>query len=786
MIRNNFKIAWRNLLKSKGYATINIIGLAIGMAAVLMIAIWVQNQSQFDNFYSNKDNLYRVWNKYEDVGQIGMSNITSGPASVTLKAEYPEVEHAARVYWNVDRLLSFDENKIKSKGTEVDPSFMEMFDFKLLKGNRSQVLSGPQNIILTESLSKKIFGDTDPLNKTLILDNKEPYQVSGIIADLPSNTDFDFNYLIPLTKADNYSPNWNTSTFMTYIQLKDGTDVDAFNKKLKNIIAKKTNNELKGSLFLYPLSKMHLYSKFEQGVPVGGKIDQVKLVAGLGFLILLIACINFVNLSTARSQKRAKEVAVRKVVGAQRSSLIAQFLTESVLLSFIAGILSIGLTFLALPFFNKILDKPLVFSITDPMIWVSLVGFILLTGVFAGLYPAFVLSSFKPIRSLKVFGKSKKLALNFREVLVVFQFGIALILIIATLIVRSQIEYAGKRDIGYSPSQLIEIPMEGDMTKNYKVIKSELINKNIAHAVTRTGWSITRNASNSSGNFSWEGATPEQGKKIVFNIGKAESDFVKTLGLKVLEGRDIDFERLASDSLSVLVNEAAIKEMKLKNPIGSILKWGSNTFTIVGVINDYINDSPYSPVTPLLIYPAKEWMLNMVVRTNPSLSIEHNLKQMEEILKKFNPAYPFEYKFVDQQFAIKFKEQQQTAQLALIFSGLAIFISCLGLFGLASYIAELRTKEIGIRKVLGASVTGITAMLSRDFVKLVLIAILLASPIAWWTMNKWLEDFSYRIEIQWWIFAVAGIAALTIAILTVSTQAIRAANTNPVKTLRDE
>jgi putative ABC transport system permease protein len=786
MIRNNFKIAWRNLLKSKGYATINIIGLAIGMAAVLMIAIWIQNQSQFDNFYSNKDNLYRVWNKYEDVGQIGMSNITSGPASVTLKAEYPEVEHAARVYWNVDRLLSFDENKIKSKGTEVDPSFMEMFDFKLLKGNRSQVLSGPQNIILTESLSKKIFGDTDPLNKTLILDNKEPYQVSGIIADLPSNTDFDFNYLIPLTKADNYSPNWNTSTFMTYIQLKDGTDVDAFNKKLKNIIAKKTNNELKGSLFLYPLSKMHLYSKFEQGVPVGGKIDQVKLVAGLGFLILLIACINFVNLSTARSQKRAKEVAVRKVVGAQRSSLITQFLTESVLLSIIAGMLSIGLTFLALPFFNKILDKPLIFSITDPMIWISLVVFILLTGVFAGLYPAFVLSSFKPIKSLKVFGKSKKLALNFREVLVVFQFGIALILIIATLIVRNQIEYAGKRDIGYSPSQLIEIPMEGDMTKNYEVIKSELINKNIAHAVTRTGWSITRNASNSSGNFSWEGATPEQGKKIVFNIGKAESDFVKTLGLKVLEGRDIDFERLASDSLSVLVNEAAIKEMKLKNPIGSILKWGSNTFTIVGVINDYINDSPYSPVTPLLIYPAKEWMLNMVVRTNPSLPIEHNLKQMEEILKKFNPAYPFEYKFVDQQFAIKFKEQQQTAQLALIFSGLAIFISCLGLFGLASYIAELRTKEIGIRKVLGASVTGITAMLSRDFVKLVLIAILLASPIAWWIMNKWLEDFSYRIEIQWWIFAVAGIAALTIAILTVSTQAIRAANTNPIKTLRDE
>jgi len=465
MIQNYIKIAWRNLLKSKGYATINIIGLAIGMAAVLLIGIWIQNQSQFDNFYSNKDNLYRLWNKYDEEGEINLLNITAGTASSTLKAEYPEVEHAARMYWSTDRLLSFDNKKIKSKGNEVDPNFIEMFDFKLLKGNRNEVLNGPNNIILTERLSKKIFGDADPLNKTITLDNKEPYQVTGVIADLPSNTDFDFTYLIPLINASSQSPTWNINTFMTYIQLKNGTNVDAFNKKLVNIIAKKTNNEQKGSLFLYPVSKMHLYSKFEQGIPVGGKITQVKLVAGLGFLILVIACINFINLSTARSQKRAKEVAVRKVVGAQRSSLIIQFLTESVLLSCIAGILAIGLTSISLPLFNKVLDKPLVFSITDPMIWVSLLGFILFTGILAGLYPAFVLSSFKPAKSLKVSGKSQRFAFNFREVLVVFQFGVALILIIATLIVNKQIEYAGKRDVGYSPSQLIEIPMEGDMTK---------------------------------------------------------------------------------------------------------------------------------------------------------------------------------------------------------------------------------------------------------------------------------------------------------------------------------
>ncbi|AIM35955.1 hypothetical protein KO02_04060 [Sphingobacterium sp. ML3W] len=783
---NYIKFAWRNLWKNKGYATINITGLAIGMTAVLLIGIWVQNQFQFDNFYSNKDNLYRLWNKYEDEGEIGLQNITSGKASPALIAEYPEVEHTARMYWDTDRLLSFGDKKIKSKGTEVDASFIQMFDFKFLKGNRNQALGDPKNIVLTKSLAENIFGDTDPLDKTLILDNKEPYKVTGIIADLPSNTDFNFTYLIPLSKADSYSPNWNTNTFLTYIQLKDGTDVTAFNKKLVNIIANKTSNELKGSLFLYPVSKMHLYSKFEQGIPVGGKIDQVKLVAGIGLLILLIACINFINLSTDRSQKRAKEVAVRKVVGAQRSSLITQFLMESVLLSFISGILALALTTLVLPLFNKILDKPLEFSLADPMIWACLIGFILLTGALAGLYPAFVLSSFKPIKSLKVFGNSKKFNLNFREILVIFQFGIAIVLIIATLIIRKQVEYAGKRDVGYSASQLIEIPMEGDMNDNYEVLKSELINKGIAQAVTRTGWSITNNASSASGSFSWEGSTPEQGEKIVFNISKAESDFVKTLELKLLEGRDIDYERLAADSASVLVNETAIKEMKLKNPIGSYFKWGNKTFTIVGVVNDYISGSPYSPVTPLLIYPTKQWLFNMVVRTNVSSSMEQNLKQMEQLLKKFNPAYPFEYKFVDQQFAAKFKEQQQTAQLAFIFSSLAIFISCLGLFGLASYITELRTKEIGIRKVLGASVSGITGMLSKDFIKLVLIAILIASPIAWWAMYKWLQDFPYRIDMQWSVFVLAGLAALTLAIVTISMQSIKAALSNPVKSLRDE
>jgi len=713
MLKNYIKIAWRNLWKNKGYSAINIIGLSIGMTAVLIIGIWIQNQFQFENFYSNNTSLYKLWNKYEDEGKIKLQQVTSGLASPALEAEYPEVEHAARIYWSSNRLLSFDEKKIKSKGNEVDPAFIQMFDFKILRGNNNNALGDNKSIVLTESLARNIFGDVDPLDKIVMLDDKEPCKVTAVIADLPSNTNFDFTYLIPLAQPENYSPNWTSNSFYTFVQLKKGVDIEAFNEKLIGFITKKTNNISKGSLFLYPLSKMHLYSKFEQGIPVGGKIDQVKLIGGIGLLILLIACINFINLSTARSQKRAKEVAVRKVVGAQRFNLIAQFLTESVLLALISGLIAIGMAIGILPLFNKILDRPLSFSLTDPIIWISLAGFTFFTGTLAGLYPAFVLSAFKPVKTLKPISHSKKFVLNFRELLVIFQFGIAIILIIATMIVRQQINYAAQRDIGYNSSQLIEIPMEGNMEKNYEAIKSELIS-------------------------------------------------------------------------AILLNEAAIREMNLKNPVGNYLKWGDKTYTIVGVINDHISGSPYNPVSPLLISANKNWLFNMVIRVNVTSSFSDQLNQIEKTLKKFNPAYPFEYKFVDQQFASKFGDQQQTAKLAFIFSLLAISISCLGLFGLASYMAELKTKEIGIRKVLGASVSGITAMLSRDFVKLVVIAILIASPIAWWAMNKWLQDFSYRIEIQWWTFSLAGASAILIALITVSSQAIRAASSNPVKALRDE
>lgn len=771
--------------KTKGLSAINIIGLSVGMAAVLLIGLWVQHQFLFDNFYPNKEHIYKLMNQTEKDGEFNTHDITMGPAAKTLKEDYPEVEYAARYYWSGEELFQYGNKRIKSTGNEVDPDFVKIFDFGLVQGSSDKMLDKPNNIVLTESLAKSLFGNENPLDKTVKMGENELYTVTAVIRDLPSYSDFDFTFLIPL-KPSGFDELWRTMNYYTFVSLKENTDVSGFNKKIEPMIQKHEPILQWTKVFLYPVSKMHLYSRFENGVVAGGKIEQVRLVAGIGLLILLIACVNFINLSTARSQKRAKEVGVRKVIGARKGNLIGQFLTESILLSIISGILAVGLAFLVLPYFNKVLDYPFAFDWGNLLIWIGLFVFILFTGLFAGSYPAFVLSAFQPIKTLKGLVKNGKNRFGLREVLVIFQFGIAVVLIVATIVVHSQIKFAGEREIGYDTSQLIEIPVEGAMEKNFDALKNELISSGAAKAVARTGWTITHDASSTGGNISWPGATQEQVENMSFNLARSESDFIETLGLTLIAGRDLDYARFAADSTAVLLNEAAVKEMKLENPVGQVLKWGDDPRTIVGVFNNYISDSPFGDISPMMIMASKNWMLNMVIRTNDHQSIQNNLQQIETIVKKFNPEYPFTYSFVDQNFAKKFKDQKQTASLALLFSLLAIVISCLGLFGLASYIAETRTKEIGVRKVLGASVLGISSMLSKDFVKLVLFAILIATPVAWWAMNKWLNDFAYRIDLKWPVFALAGGLAIVIALLTVSTQAIKAAMANPVESLRDE
>lgn len=788
MIKNNLKIAWRNLLKNKGYTIINIIGLATGIAAVLLIAIWIQNQFLYDSFYTNKENIYKLWNRTDYQGNINVGSITMAPAAEALKREYPEVEHSARLYWATESLISFGDVNIKSKGNEVDPDFLKIFNFPVLQGISDDMLSRPNNIVLTKSLSESLFGKENALNKTVTFGSGESYKVSGVVEDQPSYSSLNFKYLIPLTenRIKESGSNWNTNTYYTFVTLKAGVDVDQFNAKIQPLVRANAKDLKWTSVFLYPITKQYLYGSFKNGVPVGGRIDQVHLVGGIGLLILGIACINFMNLSTARSQKRSKEVGVRKVVGAKRWSLIQQFLIESMLLALIAGIIAIAMTILFLPAFNQIIGAPLLVNWSSPLIWSIGLGFVLLTGLLAGIYPAFVLSAFKPIKSLK--GTSSRSSLfSFREALVVIQFGIAIFLIVATLVIRLQISHAGEREIGYNTTQLIEIPVEGNLEQRYEAVKTALLDNKTATDITRTGWTITADNASSGGNFTWEGVTPEQEKNTTFTIVRTSGDdFVKTLGLTLIDGRDIDYVNFPADSTAVLLNETAIKTMGLQNPVGKYIKWGDAVFTIVGIVKDYVSGSPYQEVQPVLIHSEKKYLQNIILRTNSQLSMHQTLANIETVVKKINPNYPFSYRFVDEQYAQKFKQQEQIGRLALVFSVLAIFISCLGLFGLASYIAETRTKEIGIRKVLGASVIGITTLLSKDFVKLVIIALLLGAPVAWWAMNAWLGNFAYRIDISWWIIVLAGSMAILIAVITVSFQSLRAAQTNPVNSLRDE
>jgi putative ABC transport system permease protein len=785
MFKNYFKIAWRNLWKNKTTSFINLFGLAIGMAAVILIGTWLQNEFSFEQFHKNKNELFKVWNRSAGPGEIASWDVTSGPLGKALEKDFPEVKNTARIYWSTDLLFNYGDKNIKSKGNEVDKSFLTMFTFPLLKGDAEHALDDVHSVVLTEKFAQNLFGKEDPINKIIKIDNKQSYKVTGVLKDLPNNTEFDFNFLLSLTPNEKTygGESWGNNTFYTYVQLQPHTDVKRFNDKIKNEVVR-YSPEQKAEIFLHPISKWHLYSRFENGKIAGGRIEIVHLLMLIGGLILLIACINFMNLSTAQSQKRAKEVGVRKVIGAGRRGLIWQFLSESILVASIAGILAIVIVQLSLPAFNSLIEKSLFINYANPVLWMSLVGFVILTGLLAGSYPAFFLSSFKPVSVLKGSYKGAQNLFNPRKILVVLQFSVAIVLVVSTLVIYRQIQFVQSRDNGYTAKNLVEVPNEGDVEKNYDLIKSELINSCAVTAMTKTGFGVTLDASSGSG-YEWDGMDKEL-ENLNFSIYRAGGDFIKTMGMKLDMGRDIDLTQYPGDSLSVMVNEMAVKKMGIKDPVGKIIRRGDKPLTIVGVFKDFIIGSPYKEVNPMLVLAYEKYNFNTVLRLNEHNSIAKNLNTAQNIFKKYNPSYPFTYHFVDQEYAEKFKDEKQTGSLAGLFAGLTIFISCLGLFGLAAFMAENRSKEIGIRKVLGANVSGIVKMLSKEFVGLVIIAIAIATPVAWWAMRKWLQAFTYRIDVGWITFAVAGSMAIIIAILTVSFHAIKAAIANPVKSLRSE
>lgn len=787
MIKNFFKIAFRNLSRSKGFSFINISGLAVGMASAMLILLWIQNEVSYDQFHEKKDRIYEAWNRAEFSGELQCWNTTPKVLARTLERDLPEVEQAVRVDWMQSHLFSIGEKRLTVEGNIVDSNFLQVFSFPLLKGNINTVLKDMHSVVLTEKLAEKIFDNEDPMGKVIKIDNKENFTVTGILKDLPTNTRFTFEYLLPwsykrfLGDDDEY---WGNNSTRTYVLLKPNASEASANAKMKVLKPRYEKDEPKWEMFIYPMSKWRLYSSFENGKEDGGgRIEFVKLFGIIAAFILLIACINFMNLSTARSEKRAKEVGIRKVVGAKKGGLIGQFIGESILIAFLAGILAVVLVQLSLPPFNTLTDKHLAIEYDNIYFWLAALGFVIFTGVLAGSYPAFFLSSFQPVKVLKGTFKKAHALIAPRKVLVVLQFTFAIILIICTIIVKQQIDYAQNRETGYNKNNLLYHPFTGDVEKNYQLIKNELLSSGAASSVTKTSAPITQSWSDGWGQ-EWEGKDPND-KTDFFRYNEDEGLGV-TAGLQFVKGRDFDLKQFPTDSTAMIINESALKVMKFKEPIGKIVKDNGQEWHIVGVIKDFILTNPYEPTKPMLIAGAKAWFQTMLIKLNSSGSTADNLKKAEAVFKKYNPEYPFDYKFVDDEYAQKFEDEQRQGTLAALFAALTIFISCLGLFGLATYMAENRIKEIGVRKVLGASVTGLAALLSKDFLKLVIVSFVIAAPVAWWAMSKWLQDYNYRVSIQWWVFAAAAVLSIVIAIITVSYQAIKAALANPVKSLRTE
>lgn len=791
MLQNHFKIALRNLVKNRFYSLINIGGLAIGMAGSMLILMWVHNEVSFDRFHLNQERIYEVYGQTNVDGEAYSITQTSQPLGPALKESFSEVENFTR-NTGTDYLLLSNQGKSFTGviGHFVDPAFLQIFNFPLLEGNMGQQLKDLNSIVITEKLAKKLFGDEPALHKVIKVGTTDDLVVSGVLKDLPPNTRFDFEYLLSwdyLKKLGWNNDAWLSNNCATFLVLNPKTDLAAFNQKIKDFTRLKSGNQEVWTHFLFPLHQWHLYAEFEDGKPVGGRITSVKLFGSIALFILLIACINFINFITARSEKSAKEVGVRKVVGAARSLLIAQFYVDAFLISFLSGTLALLMVALVLPAFNTVIHTQLSIPLQSGYFWLFVAGFVLFTSLLAGLYPAFYLSSFQPISIFKNQFKKTRALFSPRKVLVVFQFSFAVILIISTLVVHNQIRYGQERDAGYSKNNLINVDFSGDIEKNFTAIKQDLLASGVATSVTKTMRAITRGGNNA-WNFRWPGQTQSDIDNLTIKYFSSDADLVKTANLHLIEGRDLDIYQHPQDSFSVLLNETAAKTMGFSHPIGqTITRTGQDkTWTVVGVVKDYIEGSPFAQVPPTVIEGAASEFGSLHIKFNPAQSTAASLAKTQEIFKKHNPAYPFDYHFLDQEYAQRFEEEEQSKTLAGLFALLAIFISCLGLFGLASFVAEQRTKEIGIRKVLGATVGSLWQMLSKDFVGLVMISCLIASPIAYYLMNGWLEKYTYRIEISWWVFAVAALGSLLIALLTVSYQAIKAALMNPVKSLKSE
>lgn len=788
MIRNYLKIALRNLQKNKLYSVINIGGLAVGMAVSLILLLYVYDEFSQNQFHEKKDLIYKVMRNQPMETGIGTGSSTSNLMAGAIMKDIPEVALAVRSNWGNNNLLSVGDKSIKKQGKYVDPGFITMFSFDLVKGSKQSALNEVESILLTESTARALFGDEDALGKMVKLDNDESVKVTGILKDVPSNSSLKFDYLLPWSLGEKLmpwmkAPQWGNFSYQTYVELKPNASLASANKKIKDLIGRYNEQNKESKLFLFPLNRWHLYSEFKDGKNTGGSIEYIRSFLILALSILIIACINFMNLSTARSEKRAREVGVRKVVGAGRGALVRQFLGESTMMALLSLFIAVVIVELTLPYFNGLTAETLTVPYSNPYAWCIAVGITVFTGILAGSYPAVFLSSFKPVKVLKGALKVGKTALRPRQALVVVQFAFATALILGTILIYKQILYIKSLPVGYEKDGLVAMGLEGPLYQNFEIFRRDAIASGAIIDGAITSQSIT-DAGSSSWGINWPDQKPGE-EKIPIDQIVTTYHFTSTFGIKILQGREFAPDH-PGDSNSIMLNESAVRLMRLKNPLGTQVRWQGSNREVVGVFKDFVWGSPYEPTAPMIIGHDPNWAGNMTLKLNPAKSVRANIATLEAVYKKHSPGYPFEYKFVDENFAQKFKTETLLGTLANWFAGLAIFISCLGLFGLAAFSAEQRRKEIGIRKVLGANVSQLWMNLSTEFLKLVGISFLIGAPAAWYFMDGWLSKYTYKTQISPWVFIATAIIAILVAVLTVSWQAIRAALANPVKSLRSE
>jgi putative ABC transport system permease protein len=791
MFKNYLKTALRNIFKNKGYSFLNIFGLAIGITCAALIMVWIEDEKTFNNNFSKKDDLYRVMENQKDDGKIVTNSSTPGPMAQSLKSDIPGIKNAGRLSWSMDEVIQFKEKTIKETGGYVDPAILSMLSLPFVKGNENTAFNTLHSVVISKTLAESIFGTTDVIGKTIKMNAHEGYSVDGVFAvtgvydDFPKNSSYQFKWIVPYElweETNSWIKPWNNNLTETLVELESSTNPSVVNGKLLNYLNSKINGNTT-ECFLFSMNDWHLRNQFENGKITGGNIKYVRLFSLIALIILVIGCVNFMNLATARSEQRAKEVGILKVMGARKGALILKFIGEAVSISFIAVLLSIILLYTLMPFYGELVQKQLSVNLFNPQHFAWLGGIVIVAGLLAGSYPSFYLSSFNPVKVLngsKI--KSSPSGVLIRKGLVICQFTVSVILIFCTIIFYQQIQHIKTRNLGYDKNNLIYTELQGNVKEHFDEVKSKLLQTGyVENAAMSLHSALQVYSYNSS--FSWQGKDPANKTSIHSNSVSAE--FISTMHMHLIEGRDF-YSRIGVDSNSLIINESMAKLMGKEGKVGAGITVDNYHGSVVGIIKDFVYNDMYGQGQPLIFFciPSRATILS--VRFKSGVDLSKAILSVSSVMKNVSPGYSIEFKFLDADFNQLFATETLTGKLAGIFAALAIFISCLGLFGLASYTAERRKKEIGIRKILGASTFGLTGLISREFLQLVTLACLVAFPVAWWFMHDWLQDYAYRTAIYWWIFPLTGITAILIAFITVAFQAIKAAITNPVKSMRSE